>query len=170
MVREDEELQSRAKMFIRRELQVFEWAAENAEFILEYILAMVKTIDLKGSSGAAEDMLTDFLGRENAGIFCHELAAFLRSPFSSLQSFDNFVQYEKPLPSVFDEDGLPIETNISRKRRRATEVENDESVRATEVENGVSRATTVENDESGRARRRRLQSHLLTTSEIRGGR
>ncbi|KAF8536052.1 hypothetical protein BDD12DRAFT_633018, partial [Trichophaea hybrida] len=94
MLLNDEELQSRAKMFIRRELQVFEWTNENAEFILEYIIGILKTVDLKASTGAAEDMLTDFLGRENAGIFCHEIHAFLRSPFTSLESFDGFVQYE----------------------------------------------------------------------------
>lgn len=78
MVREDEELQSRAKMWIRRELRVFEWTNENSEFILEYIMAILKTVDIKSSTGAAEDMLTDFLGRENARIFLHELHAFLR--------------------------------------------------------------------------------------------
>jgi hypothetical protein len=117
MLLNDEELQSRAKMFIRRELQVFEWTNENAEFILEYIIAILKTVDLKASTGAAEDMLTDFLGRENAGIFCHEIHAFLRSPFKNLESFDGFVQYERPLPTVFDEEGLPIVPDRTRKRR-----------------------------------------------------
>lgn len=78
MVRDDEELQSRAKMWIRRELRVFEWTRENSEFILEYILAMLKTLDIKSSTGAAEDMLAEFLGRDNAKIFLHELHAFLR--------------------------------------------------------------------------------------------
>ena len=108
MVAEDEELKSRAKMFVRRELQVFEWTNENAEFILEYIVAVLQTAHLKSATGAAQDMLADFLGRENAGIFCHEVHAFLRSPFTSLAAFDGFVQYERPLPTRFDGEGLPI--------------------------------------------------------------
>jgi hypothetical protein len=125
MVRADEELQSRARMFIRRELQVFEWTNENAEFIIEYILAVLKTVDLKSSTGAAEDMLTDFLGRENASIFCHEIHAFLRSPFKTLEAFDGFVQYERPLPTTFDEEGLPIVPNGPKRRREENADRND---------------------------------------------
>jgi hypothetical protein len=128
MVRADEELQSRAKMFIRRELQVFEWTNDNAEFILEYILAILKTVDLKSSTGAAEDMLTDFLGRENAGIFCHEIHAFLRSPFTTLETFDGFVQYEQPLPTTFDEEGLPIIPSGSKRRREGNTERDDTEI------------------------------------------
>lgn len=117
MVRDDEELQSRAKTFIRRELQVFEWTADNREFILEYILAILKTIDLKSATGAAEDMLADLLGRENAQIFCHEIHAFLRSPYKSLGDFDRSVQYKEPLPTRFGEDGMPVGHTGLRKRR-----------------------------------------------------
>jgi hypothetical protein len=116
MFRDDEELQSRARMFIRRELQVFEWTSNNAEFILEYIIAVLRIIDLKASTGAAEDILSDFLGRENAKIFCHEIHAFLRSPFTNLAAFDNFAQYERPLPTRFDGEGMPIE-EAGRERR-----------------------------------------------------
>ncbi|KAF8475821.1 hypothetical protein BDZ91DRAFT_710379 [Kalaharituber pfeilii] len=86
----DEELVSRARMWIRRELQVWEWTNTNAEFLIEY-----------GSAGQAEEMVAEVLGRENAQIFIHELNAFVRSPFTSLQPFDNFVQYEIPLPKSF---------------------------------------------------------------------
>jgi len=117
MVREDEELQFRAKTFIRRELQVFEWTTDNREFILEYILAILKTRDLKSATGAAEDMLTDLLGRQNAQTFCHEIHAFLRSPYKSLGDFDRQVQYTEPLPTRFDEDGMPVGHTGPRKRR-----------------------------------------------------
>lgn len=62
----DEELASRARRFMRRELQVFEFLnpdhstgssdrrANNAEFLLEYIVAILKTVDIQGSSGQAE--------------------------------------------------------------------------------------------------------------------
>ena len=117
MFRGDEELQSRARMFIRRELQVFEWTNDSAEFILEYLIAVLRTVDLKASTGAAEDLLSDFLGRENAKIFCHEIHAFLRSPFTNLAAFDNFAQYERPLPTRFDGEGMPIEEAGSVRRR-----------------------------------------------------
>ena len=122
MVRDDPELQARAKMFLRRELRVFEWTNENAEFVLEYIMAILKTVDLKAANGAAEGMLADFLGKENAGVFCHEVHAFLRSPYTRLEDWDRAVQYERKLPERFDEDGLPIELE-NRKRRLGTGAE-----------------------------------------------
>ncbi|KAI9886591.1 MAG: hypothetical protein M1823_001633 [Watsoniomyces obsoletus] len=110
--RTDEELVSRARKWIRRELQVFEFLnadvvdeelqtdgeirtrrAKNAEFLLEYIVAILKTVDLKGSAGQAEEMLQEFLGRENARLFLHELGAWLRSPYLSVTDWDRAVQY-----------------------------------------------------------------------------
>jgi hypothetical protein len=104
----DTELVSRARKWIRRELQVFEFLsgdatessnpttlrrANNAEFLLEYIIAILKTVDTQGSGGQAEDMLQEFLGRENTRLFLHELRAWLRSPFMSLEDWDRAVQY-----------------------------------------------------------------------------
>lgn len=102
----DAELVSRARKWIRRELQVFDFLqvdgaveegvtrrANNAEFLLEYIVAILKTVDIKGSGGQAEDMLQEFLGRENTQLFLHELKAWLRSPYSSLEDWDRHVQY-----------------------------------------------------------------------------
>ncbi|KUJ14707.1 RING finger domain protein, partial [Mollisia scopiformis] len=103
----DVELVSRARKWIRRELQVFSFLspdsaasgssgdrrANNAEFLLEYIIAILKTVDIQGSSGQAEEMLKDFLGRENTRLFLHELRAWLRSPFTSLEDWDRNVQY-----------------------------------------------------------------------------
>ena len=103
----DEELLSRARKWIRRELQAFEYlqpnnadksndarSRNNAEFLLEYIVAILKTVDIKGSSGQAEALLQEFLGRENARLFLHELEAWLRSPFGSLSDWDRAVQYD----------------------------------------------------------------------------
>jgi hypothetical protein len=100
----DTELVSRARKWIRRELQVFEFLnpdnasgsdrrANNAEFLLEYIVAILKTIDIQGSRGQAEEMLKDFLGRENTVLFLHELKAWLRSPYLNLDHWDMHVQY-----------------------------------------------------------------------------
>lgn len=110
----DPELQSRARNFIRRELNVFEWiqAENNTEFLLEYVVGILKSVDLKSASGAAEDMLTDFLGRRNARIFLHELHAFLRSPFTNLSNFDSFAQYARPIPIRFS-DGEDLVVNNS---------------------------------------------------------
>ncbi len=67
--------------------------AKNAEFLLEYIIAILKSVDIKGSAGQAEEMLQEFLGRENARLFLHELGAWLRSPYVSLEDWDRAVQY-----------------------------------------------------------------------------
>ncbi|CUS10390.1 unnamed protein product [Tuber aestivum] len=91
-----EHLQSRARAFIRRELTTFAFLADNAEFVLEYVIAILKSVDLKSASGAAEDMLAEFLGRRNAGVFVHEVNAFLRSPYERAEEFDRWAQY----PSV----------------------------------------------------------------------
>lgn len=107
----DEELVSRARKWIRRELQVFQFLspdgdeeegitrkANNAEFLLEYIIAILKSVDIKGSGGQAEDMLQEFLGRDNTRLFLHELRAWLRSPYISLEDWDRNVQYNEALP------------------------------------------------------------------------
>lgn len=64
--------------------------------MLEYAIAILKSVDLKSASGAAEDMLAEFLGRRNAGVFVHEVNAFLRSPYERVEDFDRWAQY----PSV----------------------------------------------------------------------
>ena len=97
-------------MWIRRELRVFEFLysdnaggesagvtrkAPNAEFLLEYIVAILKTVELKGSAGQAEDLLQEFIGRENARLFLHELQSWMRSPHTSLEEWDRHVQYSE---------------------------------------------------------------------------
>lgn len=112
---EDDHLVSRARMWIRRELNVFEFLnpdsetfgradrrASNAEFLLEYIVAILKSIDIKSSTGQAEELLKDFLGRENTRLFLHELESWLRSPFENLDDWDRAVQYdEQSIPRRF---------------------------------------------------------------------
>lgn len=108
LFRKHEELISRARKWIRRELQAFEYLntgsndsessdrrASNAEFLLEYIVAILKTVDVKGSGGQAEDLLQEFLGRDNTKLFLHELRAWLRSPYNSLEDWDRAVQYHE---------------------------------------------------------------------------
>jgi Ring finger domain len=106
--RDDEVLLSRARKWIRRELQVFDFLnpdsadrggerrrANSTEFLLEYIIAILKTTDIKGSGGHAEELLKDFLGRDHARLFLHELQAWLRSPYQNLLDWDRAVQYDE---------------------------------------------------------------------------
>lgn len=118
LFRRDEELISRARKWIRRELHVFEFlnsetaSAEditrklrtnNAEFLLEYIIAILKTVDINGSAGQAEDMLQEFLGRDNTKLFLHELKAWLRSPYVILEDWDRHVQYREQQTKSYEE-------------------------------------------------------------------
>jgi hypothetical protein len=114
-------LQSKAKSWIRRELRVFAFlqtetdgipsncatTSSNAEFLLSYIVAILKKVDMKASNGHAEELLQEFLGREHARLFLHELNTWLRSPYSKLGEWDRNVQYEEELPTRFDERGQP---------------------------------------------------------------
>lgn len=95
-----DELQSKSRIWMRRELQVFSFLnstnsprGENADFLLEYIVAILKTVEIKGGAGQAEDLLQEFLGRENARLFLHELEAWLKSPYTKLEDWDRHVQY-----------------------------------------------------------------------------
>ncbi|OTA65970.1 hypothetical protein K449DRAFT_391943 [Hypoxylon sp. EC38] len=129
----DPEMVSRARTWLRRELQVFEFLrtpptaqssddtmtrrrANNAEFLLEYVIAILKTVDIQGSQGQAEEMLKDFLGRDNTKLLLHELKNFLRSPWS-LEVWDRKVQYPTPRKRQIEEDE-EMEHGRSRSQRR----------------------------------------------------
>ena len=71
---------------------------QNSEFLLEYIIAILRTVDLYGPAGQAEEMLQEFLGREHAKLFLHELNAWLRSPYAKIEDWDRMVQYRERLP------------------------------------------------------------------------
>jgi hypothetical protein len=107
MVASSEHLQSRARTWIRRELRVFTFlyphsatasnsaatTSGNAEFLLSYIVSILKMVDIRSSNGHAENLLTEFLGRENSRLFLHELNAWLRSPYAKVEEWDRNVQY-----------------------------------------------------------------------------
>ncbi len=127
----DGELVRRARMWIRRELQVLvsfdangtseeqesirKRRASNAEFLLEYIIGILKTVNIKGSGGQAEELLKDFLGMDNARLFLHELGAWLRSPYTALEDWDRNVQYSESKNEIADND-IRRESIASRKR------------------------------------------------------
>lgn len=111
LIAHDAALQSRAKKWIRRELRAlvpFQQQLSSAgssqsansgsgfrnnEFLLEYVIAILKNIDIKGSAGQAEVLLREHLGRKTARLFLHELENWMRSPFETLEDWDEFVQY-----------------------------------------------------------------------------
>lgn len=122
----DRELQSRARKWIRRELRVFEYLyptpatgssaalaasdrrANNAEFLLEYIIALLKTVDIQGPAGQATEMLQEFIGREHAMLFLHELRAWLRSPYTNLEDWDRNVQYAQDVKRTTEAAPPPV--------------------------------------------------------------
>ena len=65
----------------------------NAEALLEIVLAVLRTVDVRGSGGHAERVLARYMGLDDARLFLHELRAFLRSPCADLESWDRCVQY-----------------------------------------------------------------------------
>lgn len=105
------DLQSRARTWIRRELRVFSFlhpdstglstnaaaTSSNAEFLLSYVVSILKMVDIKASNGHAENLLAEFLGRDNSRLFLHELGSWLRSPYAKVEEWDRNVQYDEEL-------------------------------------------------------------------------
>jgi hypothetical protein len=111
MVTSSPELQSKARTWIRRELRVFTFlhidparsssdaatTSSNAEFLLSYIVSILKMVDMRESNGHAENLLTEFLGRDNSRLFLHEMNTWLRSPYHKVEEWDQNVQYKEEL-------------------------------------------------------------------------
>jgi hypothetical protein len=111
MIASSQDLQSRARTWIRRELRVFSFlyadpvnsstnaatTSGNAEFLLSYIVSILKMVDVKASNGHAENLLAEFLGRESSRLFWHELNAWLRSPYTKVEEWDRMVQYNEEI-------------------------------------------------------------------------
>lgn len=94
------EMQSRARAFLRRELRVFSFLdpgfvprGRSRDSVMEHVVAIAKAFDLKGADGRAEDLIAEYIGRENARLLLHELEAWLRSPYPRLEDWDSNVQY-----------------------------------------------------------------------------
>lgn len=89
-------LQHRARIFMRRELRVFDFLATGnttSEFLIEYIVAILKTTEIKDAAGSATALVAEFLGNKDAPLFLHELESWLRSPYERLEDWDRHVQY-----------------------------------------------------------------------------
>lgn len=94
-------LQSRARLFMRREFQAFDFLAENNArlgFLIEYIVAILKTTEIKDAAGSASALVSEFLGTSAGSLFLHELEAWLRSPYERLEDWDRHVQYAPKRP------------------------------------------------------------------------
>ncbi|KAK4934173.1 hypothetical protein LTR66_015690 [Elasticomyces elasticus] len=102
--RRDAVLQRKARVWLRRELQVFDFLSLSSnvrgtgrvgaiEHVLGYTVAILAVVDVKGSAGQAQELLADFLGRDNACLLLHELLGWLRSPFERVEEWDAVVQY-----------------------------------------------------------------------------
>ena len=101
--------------------------ANNAEFLLEYIIAILKTVDIKGNQ--AEDMLQEFLGRDNTRLFLHELKAWLRSPYMTLEDWDRHVQYNKNNHSTIRESWEHDVRSLPPKARACGSRRSDQYIR-----------------------------------------
>ncbi len=156
----DEELVSRARKWIRRELQVFDFLspdndseentdrrANNAEFLLEYIIAILKTVDIQGSGGQAEDMLRDFLGRENTRLFLHELRAWLRSPYRLLEDWDRHVQYDEVTRKRLEGHRAPKADGSARKWSAPASSSSPSSARRQHVLDAASTPSTLRSND-----------------------
>lgn len=86
-------MRAKAALFVRRELQIFDYLEQNREYLLKYIVDGILTrFDIHSES--AHKLVADFLGADT-DIFLHELRTFLRSPYKTLQDYDDagLIQY-----------------------------------------------------------------------------
>ena len=96
-------MQIRARTFLRRELRACiprtlrydQGQRLNPDFVLEYIVAILGLHDIKSADGEAETMLAEYLGSDIAKLLLHELEAWLRSPYTRLNDWDQRVQYTR---------------------------------------------------------------------------
>ncbi|GAA5916046.1 uncharacterized protein JCM6883_001982 [Sporobolomyces salmoneus] len=86
------ELKAKVIKFIRRELQVF--PAVDISFLTTYLISIASQLDLR--SPAALRLVSDFLSESDAQHLVHEIVTFARSPFTSLEGYDRFIQYGRP--------------------------------------------------------------------------
>ncbi|KAK7970085.1 hypothetical protein PG988_009158 [Apiospora saccharicola] len=110
---QDPTLVSRARMWLRRELKVFEFlhmppsnpqggrrhyyqaACQQCRVLARVHHCYTEDCGYPRQSGQAQDMLKEFLGRDHARLLLHELKSFLRSPYTSLAAWDCHVQYDQ---------------------------------------------------------------------------
>ncbi|KAM7192487.1 RING U-box [Naviculisporaceae sp. PSN 640] len=136
------ELVSRARTWLCRELRIFTFLHRDAadpssinlnkptkvEWVREYIIFLLKSIDTQDHTGYAEHLLSGHLPRDLARHLLHELRAWLRSPFQTPDEWYRAVQY--PLENVVresedrfedsDRESTPRRESASRREHRIT--------------------------------------------------
>lgn len=60
-------------------------------------MSILRTVEIRHSSGKAQELLGEFLGVGNARLFWHEVEGWLRSPFGRVGDWDRWVQYAEPV-------------------------------------------------------------------------
>ena len=120
-------LQSRARTFLRREVLCFtsfgiNGRIRNRDFVMEYVIAVLKQHDPKGADGRAVDLLAEILERGKARLLLHELGAWLRSPCGGLGEWDQRVQYAHPLLREWRARGLLHGGEGSQEKSRRVEL------------------------------------------------
>ena len=101
----DTRLRSRARAWIRRELEAIREVGEtralrkvnSLETLAGYIVRLLSSIDLQESGGLVEGRLRGLFGLDKTRLFLHELKSWLRSPYSAIDAWDRHVQYEMDL-------------------------------------------------------------------------
>ncbi|GAA5858532.1 hypothetical protein JCM8547_007348 [Rhodosporidiobolus lusitaniae] len=86
------DMKSKVIKFVRRELQIF--PTVDISFLTTYLISIASQLDLR--SQAAIRLISDFLSEQDAQHLVHEITTFARSPFTSLEGYDRYVQYGRP--------------------------------------------------------------------------
>lgn len=79
-------------LLLSEQLQVF--PAVDVAFLTTYLVSIASQLDLRSPS--AIRLISDFLSEQDAQHLVHEISTFARSPFTSLEGYDRFVQYGRP--------------------------------------------------------------------------
>ena len=114
---QDTELQSRTRMWVRRELQALirlQQASrdqpsscdglsipfECLEMFIEFLVDLLKRYDMLSSDGQIVRRLRRFLGARVTPLFLHELRAWLRSPHETMDAWDQHAQYARDIGAL----------------------------------------------------------------------
>ncbi|TFK51182.1 hypothetical protein OE88DRAFT_1658973 [Heliocybe sulcata] len=158
------DLQSRASIFVRRELRI--WPNLDVEFLTTFIISLMKSIDIRSESSIK--LLAEFLdmgqpyvtgGRyRNAEHFAHEVYSYIRSPYRDLAVYDTVVQYDSPEdvplpPQDEPQHGSRWRPSLSRSRSRSPD-ENIAEPATSRRHGSPSRVRTLE---------RRISSRVVDT-------
>ncbi|PMB67878.1 putative RING finger protein C16G5.03 [Beauveria bassiana] len=120
------QLIARARAFLQRELRVFDSVpAERAAFLIEHVVDVLQNRDIGTGIGLLEALLTANLGRSSARLLLHELGAWLRSPYTSLEEWDAAVRY----PRLGQQGTARVEEQRQDRLREQEEMERRQRVR-----------------------------------------